>query len=82
MARRQPVPLFFDTQALQDENGEGIWKIMMPVEDSIIAESERRLGAWQNSGMEPAEMLDTEKEMTSWALRTLERVYAYLTGDI
>lgn len=74
-------PLFFNTLKLQDAEGEGIWKIMMPVEDSIVAESERRLEEWRSSGIDTDQMLETEKTMTSWALATLERVYEYLINS-
>ena len=52
---------------------------MIPVEDSIIGESERRLEGWRRSGVDVNGMLETEKTMTARALTTLERVYAYLT---
>ena len=71
---------YFNTLALQDETGDGIWKIMLPVEDSIIAESERRLEGWRTSGPNPAAMLETERTMTARALATLERAYEYMTG--
>ena len=72
-------PLFINTLKLRDEKGEGIWARMMPVEDSIIGESERRLEGWRQSGLDVTGMLETEKTMTARALATLERVYAYLT---
>ncbi len=75
-----PRPLFINTLALQDQNGDGIWKLMMPVEDSIISESEERLEGWRNSGVDPAAMLEVEKRMTARALEALERAYRYLTG--
>jgi len=71
-------PLFINTLELQDENGEGIWKILMPVEDSIIAASERSLEGWRASGINTTEMLETEKKMSQWALETIERAYEYL----
>lgn len=74
-------PLFFNTLKLQDAEGEGIWKIMMPVEDSIVAESERRLEEWRSSGIDTDQMLETEKTMTAWALATLEKVYEYLINS-
>jgi hypothetical protein len=72
-------PLFINTLKLKDEKGEGIWALMIPVEDSIIGESERRLEGWRRSGVDVNGMLETEKTMTARALTTLERVYAYLT---
>jgi hypothetical protein len=71
---------YFNTLALQDEKGDGIWKVMLPVEDSIIAESERRLAGWRASGPNPPAMLETERTMTARALATLERAYQYLTA--
>jgi len=71
-------PLYINTLKLQDAEGEGIWRIIMPVEDSIIAESERRLEGWRRSGVDAAQMLETEMTMTSWALATLEKAYQYL----
>jgi len=71
---------YFNTLALQDENGDGIWKVMMPVEDSIVAESERRLAGWRASGPDVEAMLGTERTMTARALATLERAYQYLTA--
>jgi len=71
-------PLFINTFELQDENGEGIWKITMPVEDSIIAESERALDSWRTSGVDPAEMLETEGRMARKALQGIKRAYEYL----
>jgi hypothetical protein len=71
-------PLFINTLELQDEDGEGIWKIMMPVEDSIIAESERSLEMWRTSGVDTDEMLETEKKMAGWALATIKRAYEFL----
>lgn len=79
---RSTRPVFIDTRALQDENGDGIWKIMMPVEDSIIAESERRLEAWRASGPDPDAMLETERTMTARALAALGNAYEHLKrGD-
>ena len=75
----QPRPRFINTRALQDENGDGIWKTMMPVEDSIIAESELRLEGWRSSGVDVEAMLNTERSMTARALAALERAYEYLT---
>jgi hypothetical protein len=77
---RQARPTYFNTLALQDENGDGIWRIMLPVEDSIIAESERRLSGWRASGPDVGAMLETERTMTARALATLERAYQHLTG--
>ncbi len=77
---RQARPTYFNTLALQDENGDGIWKIMLPVEDSIIAESERRLAGWRASGPNPTAMLETSRTMAARALAALERAYQYLTG--
>ena len=77
---RAPRPVFINTRALQDENGDGIWKIMMPAEDSIIAESERRLEEWRASGPDVDAMLATERSMTARALATLDRAYEYLKG--
>ncbi len=74
-------PLYINTLALQDGQGDGIWKIMMPAEDSIIAESERRLEGWRATGPDVEAMLETEAEMSSWALRVLERAYRYLSGQ-
>ena len=76
---RAPRPLFINTRALQDENGDGIWKIMMPAEDSIVAESERRLEGWRASGPDVQAMLGTERSMTARALATLQKAYEYLT---
>jgi hypothetical protein len=70
---------YFNTLALQDESGDGIWKVMLPVEDSIVAESERRLEGWRASGPDVETMLGTERTMTARALATLERAYHYLT---
>ncbi len=72
-------PLFINTLALVDESGDGIWKILMPAEDSIIAESERALQGWRESGMDIDEMLETEQNMARRALRTIENAYQYLT---
>jgi hypothetical protein len=74
-------PRDFNTQKLQDTEGEGIWKIMMPVEDSIVAESESRRDVWRRSGVDAGQMLETERTMTSWALATLQRVYGELIGS-
>ncbi len=72
-------PLFINTLELVDENGEGIWKITMPVEDSIIAESERYLEGWRTSGINIEEMLETEQNMASRALQAIRSAYEYLT---
>ncbi len=77
---QQARPTYINTLALQDENGDGIWKITLPVEDSIIAEAERKLEAWRASGPDVEVMLETERTMTARALATLERAYQYLTG--
>ncbi len=77
---RQARPLFINTRALQDEDGDGIWKVMMPVEDSIVAESERRLEGWRTSGPDVGAMLETERTMSARALAALERAYEYMTG--
>ena len=71
-------PLFINTLELMDEHGDGIWKITMPVEDSIIAESESSLERWRASGINITEMLGTEQEMASWALMTIRRAHEYL----
>ena len=72
-------PLFINTRALRDENGDGIWKITMPVEDSIVAESERHLATWRASSPDVGAMLQTERTMAARAFAALERAYAYLT---
>ena len=54
---------------------------MMPVEDSIVAESESRREEWRRSGVDTGQMLETERTMTSWALATLQRVYGELIGS-
>jgi len=74
-----PRPRFINTRALQDEHGDGIWRVMMPAEDSIIAESEQRLEGWRSSGVDVEAMLNTERSMTARALAALEGAYAYLT---
>ncbi len=71
-------PLFINTLELRDENGEGIWRITMPVEDSIIAESEMALDSWRNSGIDTEKMLETEGEMARRALEGIRRAYEYL----
>jgi hypothetical protein len=76
---QQPRPVFINTWALQDENGDGIWKTMMPVEDSIIAESEQKLEEWRSFGVDVEAMLNTERSMTARGLAALERAYEYLT---
>lgn len=43
-----------------------------------MAESERHLEEWRNSGVDAQAMLETQRSMTSRALATLERVYEYL----
>jgi hypothetical protein len=72
-------PLFINTLDLLDENGDGIWKITMPVEDSIITESEMALEGWRESGIDIDEMLATEQNMASRALRVIQSAYEYLT---
>jgi hypothetical protein len=71
-------PLFIDTSELRDENGEGIWKILMPLEDSIIAASESALDSWRTNGPDPAEMLGFEGKMAAWALSGVKNAYEYL----
>lgn len=73
-----PRPLYINTRALQDEEGNGIWKIMLPVEDSIIAESELLLTGWRSSGVDVEAMLATERRMAARALATLEKAHEYL----
>lgn len=75
---RRTRPLFIDTSELLDEDGEGIWKITMPVEDSIIAESERALESWRESGINTTEMLDMEGKMARRALEGIKKAYEYL----
>jgi hypothetical protein len=77
---RPARPLYINTRALQDPNGEGIWKMMMPLEDSIIAEGERLLAVWRTSGVDPAAMMEAQRGLAARALATLERAYQYLTG--
>ena len=72
-------PLYINTGKLLNAEGDGIWKILIPAEDGIIAESEERLEGWRKSGVEVEEMLETERTMTARALETLERVYRFLT---
>lgn len=74
-------PLYINTLDLVDEDGSGIWTILLPAEDSIVAESEGRLDGWRRSGVDVGEMLQTERTMTARALATLERAYRYLTGS-
>lgn len=73
-------PLYINTRALRDENGEGMWTITMPVEDAIIADSEQRLEEWRTSGPDVDAMLAAERTMTARALEALERALAYLKG--
>jgi len=74
-----PRPLFINTWALRDEKGDGIWKIMMPAEDSIIAESEQALEGWRSAGVDMEAMMATERRMAARALATLKEAYEYLT---
>lgn len=75
----RPVrPLYINTQALQGANGEGIWSILFPAEDTIIAESERALERWRASGVDAAGMLETEARLAKQALKAIERAYEYL----
>ncbi len=74
-----PRPLYINTRALRDEKGDGIWKIMMPAEDSIIAESEQKREGWRSSGVDVEAMLTTERGMAARALATLAKAYEYLT---
>ncbi len=71
-------PLFIDTSELKDENGEGIWKILMPLEDSIISASEASLDSWRADGPNPAEMLAVEGKMAARALAGIKKAYEYL----
>lgn len=77
---QQARPVYINTLALQDENGDGIWKVMLPAEDSIIAEAEKKLEGWRASGPDVPAMLATEKTLTGRALAALERAYQHLTG--
>lgn len=72
-------PLHINTLKLQDAQGEGIWKITLPAEDSIIADAERLLEQWRATGVDPATMMETQRTLAARALDTLERAYEYLT---
>jgi len=72
-------PRYINTLKLRDERGGGIWEMMLPVEDSIVAESERRLARWRESGVQVEAMLETERTMTARALAALERVLESLS---
>ena len=72
-------PLFINTLDLFDEHGNGIWKITLPVEDSIIAESEMSIERWRASGIRATEMLETERRMAGRALRAIRQAHEYLT---
>jgi hypothetical protein len=74
-------PYLINTAKLLDEEGDGIWTILFPAEDSILAESQERLEEWRRSGLDPQAMLETEETMASRALAALERVYEYLLGS-
>jgi len=73
-------PLFINTLELRDPEGDGIWEITLPAEDSIIAESEERLAGWRESGIRVEAMLDTERTMTERALEALKRALSYLSA--
>ncbi len=73
-------PLYINTRALMDENGDGIWTVLFPAEDAIIEASQRALERWRNGGVNPAEMLEHEAEMARRALAATEEAYRYLGG--
>ncbi|MGD2121136.1 MAG: carcinine hydrolase/isopenicillin-N N-acyltransferase family protein [Gemmatimonadota bacterium] len=71
-------PLYIDTSELKDEDGGGIWKMLMPLEDSIITASEARLESWRASGPDIEEMLQVEGTMAARALAGIKKAYEYL----
>jgi len=73
-------PLFINTRALQDENGDGIWKVLFPAEDEILDQSQRALERWRKTGVNPAEMLETEARMARMALDAIIEAYQCLPG--
>ncbi len=79
-AGRPVRPLFINTRALQDENGEGIWTTLFPAEDAIVKESVEALEGWRRSGADPQAMLETEKRMAEKALSAIQAAYRILSG--
>ena len=75
---RRVRPLYINTQALQDANGEGIWSVLLPAEDAILAESRGALERWRASGVDTDEMLETEARMARLALEAIQQAYEYL----
>ena len=71
-------PLFINTHELMDENGDGIWNITMPLEDSIIAEAEGAREGWRASGVDDAGMLELEGRLARQALAGINRALDYL----
>ena len=77
---RRVRPLYINTQALQDADGEGIWSVLLPAEDAILAESRGALERWRASGVDADEMLETEARMARRALEAIRQAYEYLMG--
>lgn len=77
---RRVRPLYINTQALQDADGEGIWSVLLPAEDAILAESQGALERWRASGVDADEMLETEARMARRALEAIRQAYEYLMG--
>ena len=77
---RRVRPLYINTQALQDADGEGIWSVLLLAEDAILAESQGALERWRASGVDADEMLETEARMARRALEAIRQAYEYLMG--
>ncbi|MCP4725018.1 MAG: hypothetical protein GY863_08285 [bacterium] len=72
---------FIDTYKLRDENGDGIWKITTPVENSIFEDAQKKLNKWRKNGVDINEMLRAEEEYSSKAYEALKKASEMLEKD-
>ena len=73
---------YIDSYKLRDGNGSGLWAQTFPAEDSIFRATEARIQQWRNGTFSIQEMLDTESDLATFALETLQNAYSGLTTAI
>ena len=73
---------YIDSYKLRDGNGSGLWAQTFPAEDSIFRATEARIQQWRNGTFSIQEMLDTESDLATYALETLQNAYSGLTTAI
>ncbi len=66
---------YIDSYKLRDEQGNGLWALTFPAEDSIFNATNEKLKDWRITLPTSQEMINTEYALANYALITLQQAY-------